>query len=260
VNRKLVTRLLEKRGHRVTAVENGREAVMAIAAAANAPFDVVLMDVQMPVMGGFEATAAIRQQEGERRRTPIVALTAHAMQGDRERCLGAGMDAYLSKPIDVDQLLVTVERLGAPAEGAAPIAAITEASAVFNERAALSHTGGDRGLLEELIGLFRQDYPGIIRRLQLAVRRSDAEKVRAAAHALKGAIATVGGVQGREAAASLERIAISGEMSRADSSLTTLRHQIEALEEAFSSAGFPAPRRRGKSTPRRASTRKRSSR
>ena len=103
VNRKLVTTLLHKRGHKVKAVENGRAAVDAISAARGGKFDVVLMDLQMPEMSGFEATQAIRQEESpDGRHLPIIALTAHAMQGDRERCLAAGMDGYLSKPIDVD--------------------------------------------------------------------------------------------------------------------------------------------------------------
>ena len=110
VNRKLVTRLLQKRGHRVTAVENGRAAVAALAHRRQNAFDVVLMDVQMPEMNGLEATAAIRQHEAAGGgHVPIVALTAHAMQGDRERCLAAGMDAYLAKPIDVEEMIATVE-------------------------------------------------------------------------------------------------------------------------------------------------------
>ena len=114
VNRKLVTTLLQKRGHRVTAVENGRDAVEARSTRRRRPFDVVLMDVQMPEMSGFEADRgdSRARSDGERRHVPIVALTAHAMQGDRERCLAAGMDGYLAKPIDVEELIATVERFG----------------------------------------------------------------------------------------------------------------------------------------------------
>jgi two-component system sensor histidine kinase/response regulator len=106
VNQRLVTRLLEKRGHRVTVTANGREAVAALG---NQNFDLVLMDVQMPEMDGFEATAAIREREKHHgAHVPIIALTAHAMKGDKERCLVAGMDGYLSKPIrsqDLDEIL-----------------------------------------------------------------------------------------------------------------------------------------------------------
>jgi PAS domain S-box-containing protein len=108
VNQRLATRLLEKRGHRVTLSRNGREAVEALA---NQAFDLVLMDVQMPEMDGFEATAAIREKEKHNgAHVPIIALTAHAMKGDRERCLAAGMDGYLSKPIrsqELDEILET---------------------------------------------------------------------------------------------------------------------------------------------------------
>jgi CheY-like chemotaxis protein len=118
VNQKLAVRLLEKRGHTVILVENGREAV---ARHASESFDVILMDVQMPGMDGFEATAAIREQERIRGSfTPIIALTAHAMTGDRDRCLRAGMDEYLSKPIQAAQLYEMLDNL--PARAIAPTA------------------------------------------------------------------------------------------------------------------------------------------
>jgi len=106
VNQRLASRLLEKRGHRVTVMVNGRNALEALA---NQTFDLVLMDLQMPEMDGFEATAAIREREKDNGgHIPIIALTAHAMKGDMERCLAAGMDGYLSKPIrpqELDDLL-----------------------------------------------------------------------------------------------------------------------------------------------------------
>jgi CheY-like chemotaxis protein len=110
----LAERVLEKMGHTVTVVENGRQAVEMVR---ERPFDLVLMDVQMPVMDGFEATALIREDErkdaaaGRVRRTPIVAMTAHAMSSDRQQCLQAGMDGYLSKPIVLKDLAETVRRL-----------------------------------------------------------------------------------------------------------------------------------------------------
>jgi signal transduction histidine kinase/CheY-like chemotaxis protein len=108
VNQMVAVGLLTRRGHDVTVVPNGREAVDALA---REPFDLVLMDLQMPVMGGLDATAAIRAQEhGSGRRTPVIAITAHAMRGDRERCLAADMDGYLSKPIDKEALFAAVER------------------------------------------------------------------------------------------------------------------------------------------------------
>ena len=108
VNQRVAAALLTKRGHTVTVVNNGREAVDALQ---RERFDLVLMDVQMPEMDGFEATAAIRRMERDTgRRVRIVAMTAHAMSGDRERCLAAGMDGYLSKPIDQRTLYAVVEQ------------------------------------------------------------------------------------------------------------------------------------------------------
>ena len=110
VNRRLVTTILEKRGHTIVQVEDGKQACDAVAASGAEPFDVVVMDLQMPEMGGLEATELIRQREaGTGRRVPIVALTAHAMKGDRDRCIAGGMDDYLSKPIDTPLLVATVE-------------------------------------------------------------------------------------------------------------------------------------------------------
>ena len=113
VNRQLAVRLLEREGHTVVVAANGREALLALAAAS---FDVVLMDVQMPVMDGVEATEALRRsQRGSGRHTPIVALTANAMKGDKERYLNCGMDGYLTKPIRRKELTEALQRFAAPA-------------------------------------------------------------------------------------------------------------------------------------------------
>jgi CheY-like chemotaxis protein len=109
VNQRVARALLEKRGHTVSVAGNGREAVRLVQ---ERNFDLVLMDVQMPEMDGLEATAAIRAREaGAARRLPIVAMTAHAMKGDAERCLEAGMDAYVSKPIKPERLFAVIERV-----------------------------------------------------------------------------------------------------------------------------------------------------
>ena len=261
VNRKLVTKLLQKRGHKVRAVENGLEAVSAIESEKDGTFDVVLMDLQMPHMGGLEATQAIRAREHAGTRLPIIALTAHAMQGDRERCLEAGMDGYLSKPIDVNHLLVTVEQfgiLGGDPTVAAPAAAV--AAADFDEVAALSHTGGDRALLKELVALFRADYPTSLRRIEKAIRGNDGEALRAAAHAVKGAIATVGGSAGRQAAADLERLGESGSFGNVEVAFAILRDRIGNLEAAFTAAGLIGRPARKRVAPKRPATRPKRSR
>ena len=109
VNQILAVRLLEKRGHHVQVAGDGREALEKLK---TAEFDLVLMDVQMPVMGGFEATAAVREMEkGTGKHIPIIALTAHAIKGDRERCLAAGMDGYVGKPLHPEELFEQIEAL-----------------------------------------------------------------------------------------------------------------------------------------------------
>ena len=246
VNRKLVTRLLEKRGHEVHGVEDGRAAVEAIESGGHGRFDAVLMDLQMPEMSGLEATQAIREHETiSGGHVPIVALTAHAMAGDRERCLAAGMDAYLSKPIDVNQMILTVEGFDDGAVQKPTGAAETPSGGVlFDEEAALAYAGGDRGLLEEVIGLFRSDCPSSVDRIERAVRRRDGEALRAAAHALKGSIATVGSKAGRDAAARLEQMGRSSQFEGGAEACASLRDQIRRLDEAFVAAGLLSSARR----------------
>jgi PAS domain S-box-containing protein len=245
VNRTLVTTLLKKRGHTVEAVDNGRKAVTAIASGAGTAFDVVLMDLQMPEMSGLEASRAIR--EGERpnaRRLPIIALTAHAMQGDRERCLAAGMDGYLAKPIDVDELIAAIERAGGTSRAAAARPEEPPgASTVFDEQAALGYAGGDRELLAQVVQLFRDDYPASLRTIDDAIGQHDPEALQQAAHRLKGAIATVGAAAGRQAAADIEDAARAGDFDRARRAQATLRQEIGRLEEALAQAGLADTRK-----------------
>jgi two-component system, sensor histidine kinase and response regulator len=257
VNRKLVTKLLQKRGHHVQAVDNGRAAADTIAVAVPA-FDVVLMDLQMPEMSGFEATHAIREREhSTSAHVPIVALTAHAMAGDRERCLAAGMDGYLSKPIEVNDLIATVERFGAdgPSAAVTPIDQKSTRPVIFDEPSALAYTGGDRRLLKQVIRLFRSDSPASFRRMTRALRRHDSEGLRMAAHALKGAIATVGSPAGRAAAAELESMAKASRFMEAERAVDGLRQLVKELDRAFVAAGL-APR----SAPRQGRTRARDTR
>ena len=117
VNQKLATRLLEKRGHQVTVAATGREALDLLEQSdtEGRPFDLVLMDVQMPEMDGFEATAAIRQRDQSLgRHTPVIAMTAHAVKGDRERCLAAGMDGYVAKPVNAQDMYRAIDELLTP--------------------------------------------------------------------------------------------------------------------------------------------------
>jgi CheY-like chemotaxis protein len=261
VNRKLLTTVLRKRGHDVVEAEHGRAAVEKIAAS-RARFDVVVMDLQMPEMGGLEATRVIREREaaGNGERVPIVALTAHALPGDRERCLAAGMDAYLSKPIDSEQLIAVVEeRAGA----AAPRHAGTDAPSsdeVFDEQAALAHAGGDRALRAEVVSLFRADCPARVDALARALAAREGEAARMTAHALKGAIAVVGAPAVRDVAAALEEAARARRFEEAERIFKDLRERLARLDAAFVASRLVkrAPRRTPRRAPRRTAHRKRS--
>jgi signal transduction histidine kinase/DNA-binding response OmpR family regulator/HPt (histidine-containing phosphotransfer) domain-containing protein len=182
VNQRLAATLLERRGHHVTIASNGRE---ALAALARHRFDVVLMDVQMPEMGGFEATGAIREAErATGAHLPIIAMTAHAMKGDRERCLAAGMDEYLTKPLDSRHLCTLVEHIAA---GRQPIDMDPPPAEISDQ--VLARVGGDRQLLAEISRLFVDDAPRHLERIREALEQRDGESLRRAAHGLKGAAA-----------------------------------------------------------------------
>lgn len=186
VNQRLVLRMLEKQGHEVTIVANGRDAVTA---GTKASFDVVLMDVQMPEMGGFEATALLRAHEQQTgKHVPIIAMTAHAMKGDRERCLEAGMDGYVAKPVQVKELLQAIDdfvtTLGsAPTNGAAE-----EGESIVDEASLRERTDGDTVLMDELIALFREDGPRLLAEIRQGLEARDAERVGRTAHSLKGSL------------------------------------------------------------------------
>jgi two-component system sensor histidine kinase/response regulator len=206
VNRKLILRILEKMGHQPMAVEDGRK---ALAALAGGGFDLVLMDVQMPGMDGFEATRVLRASEaGGGRRLPVIALTAQAMKGDRELCLAAGMDGYVAKPIDRQELFTAIERaladgIEAPppvtrpegvavpppiaAEALAPVFPVPRPDA-FDRAELLDRTEGDPGMLSELVSLFLRGLPDAVAVLQRAIETHDARALERGAHALRGAL------------------------------------------------------------------------
>ncbi len=212
VNQKVAVRTLEKLGHRVAVADNGQEALDRIE---NHPFDLVLMDVQMPVMGGFEATAQIRQREQRTgRHLPIVAMTAHAMKGDRERCIEAGMDDYLSKPIDLAALKRVLDALSsllhacAPdSRVATPLAATHAKLPCFSVDDALAGLGDDEALLREIVELFIADSPVSLRALRAAWEKADHVAVKMAAHSLKGATGNLRAMEAQEALSTLEHLA-----------------------------------------------------
>jgi CheY-like chemotaxis protein/HPt (histidine-containing phosphotransfer) domain-containing protein len=238
VNQKLAVRLLEKQRHRVTLAANGRE---ALAALEKESFDVVLMDVQMPEVDGLEATAALREREkGTGRHVPILALTAHAMKGDRERCLEAGMDGYLAKPLRARELyaaLAALEAGGRPRP--AGRAEAPPAAAALDEDEALAQAGGDRGLLCELAGLVRGECRQRLGEIRAALEARDADRLRSAAHPLKGALLAVAARPAQEAAQRLEALARGGTLEGAGEALAALEREVGRLLPALAALAGP---------------------
>ncbi len=241
VNQTLAKRLLEMRGHRVSLAENGQKALDTIARRA---FDVVLMDVQMPVMNGLEATTAIRERErGSGRHLPIVALTAHAMRGDRERCLAAGMDTYLLKPIQREELFATIESLATPAAPASMTAAPRGEPTGASPEAVVERLGGDAKLARELADIFLKDRPGMMRRIDRARVARDAEELRMAAHALKGAVANFGFEAASAAAQRLERLGQDVGTAELDEAWAGLKREVTLAGGTLRKLLGPATRR-----------------
>jgi len=238
VNRTLATRLLQKHGHTVVVVENGRQALEALE---RETVDLVLMDVQMPEMDGLEATAAIREKEKKTGdHLPIIALTAHAMKGDREKCLAAGTDDYLTKPIRTADLFAAVERLAhAKTIATAEATSIVNSprAKVFDNDAALRHVEGDRDLLDEIIRIFADQCPRTMFEIQNAIRAADLSVLERAAHSLKGAASNLCADGVTQSAAELEESARSGDSSRSREQFQALEREVEKLLrelEAFS--------------------------
>jgi PAS domain S-box-containing protein len=232
VNQRLVIRLLEKRGHSLALVGNGVEALEALATSS---FDAVLMDLQMPRMGGLETTAEIRRREhGTPRHTPIIAMTAHAMKGDREACLSAGMDAYLSKPIHADELYRTLEAFASHApsppitNGAGSSVASPQPSVpLIDWEVALTSVADDRELLKELITLFLESQPQWLMDLREAIERKDRPTTKRLAHTLKGSLQQFGA----SATATAQQLETVADQSQFTEALTLFSELQVALNQ-----------------------------
>ena len=229
VNQKVIVDLLEQRGHHVTLVNNGRE---ALAAVDNGAFDLVLMDVQMPEMDGLEATRMIREREkttgGHIR---IAAMTAHVMQGDRERCLEQGMDDYLPKPIRAGQLYDVVEN-NVSSDSASQSEPGVDGGAL-DWQGALDQVGGNEAMLGELAGLFVTEYAKHLEEMKRAIGHGDCSLLRRAAHTLKGSAAIFHADPTVEAALRLENMAHEGDLEDVDKALARLEREAGALLPAL---------------------------
>ena len=248
VNQKVALRILERAGHRGDAVGNGVEALVALE---KIPYDIVLMDVQMPEMDGFEATRFLRAREHGQRHVPVIAMTAHALKGDRENCIKAGMDDYIAKPIHPKELLSVIDRWAGrtvlpPATPDAFPALPVPATALFDERRALDASGQDRQFLDELVSLFVQDIGVRMPTLIGAADLSDIEVVRLEAHSIRGAAANIGAKRIEVAALELEDVCTRHDPAAVRRSVD---HMVRALKETRDYLREPLPHRRAEQPP-----------
>ena len=245
VNQKVAVRMLEKMGHRVDVVGNGLEAVQA---ARDLPYDVILMDCQMPEMDGYQAVAEIRKIEGTTRHTPIIAMTANAMAGDRERCLAAGMDDYVAKPVRSAELIAALDRwlsamedadeapLPAAASQAAPEAVVADEGiddSILAEIAEFSGEGG-AALVQELVRLFFGESATRMEAMREGVTQADPGLLARAAHAMKGGGGNLGAVRLAGYCEQLERLGCQGSTEGAAALVERVAAEVGRLRQVFS--------------------------
>ena len=247
VNQMVAVRLLEKMGHTVMVVANGRDAVLMLE---EKDFSLVLMDVQMPEMGGFEATRVIREKEAAtHKHIPIIAMTAHAMKGDREQCLAVGMDGYIAKPIRPPELLAEIERFTRRPEPSPQRPPPAPEIDCIDWQAAWANLEGDRNLLSELALLFLDDLPKQLEAIHSAVEQHQGHDLERLAHRLKGSVGNFAAKPAFEAASRLEQIARQGDFSQVTPAVNVLESEIRRLQSALEKwahipaqndgAGFP---------------------
>jgi CheY-like chemotaxis protein len=238
VNQLLASRLLEKQGHHVVTAGNGRAVLERLE---KATFDLILMDIQMPEMDGFEATAIIRKkEESTGKHLPIIAMTAHAMEGDRERCLAAGMDGYVSKPVRLLDLIDAIAKLGRlPAIAEETTPAKRREQEPIDTASALARAGGNVELLKEMAAVFLREVPVLMTDLHKAVAAADARATECAAHKLKGCVGNFTARPAFEAASKLEVLGRDGSLSEAEPAYVELEREIQRLKSALASFSSP---------------------
>ncbi len=232
VNQRLVVRILEPRGHSLVVVSNGEE---ALAALEHDAFDVILMDVEMPGMDGLQATAAIREREQVHGgHVPIIAMTAHAMAGDREQCLEANMDGYIAKPLRPHELIAEVEgAVGSKTEPLSGAPSGPSTDDILDAPALLARVSGSRDTLRELLDLFEADYPGLLSQARDAARAGDLATLQRAAHSLKGMAATFAAPRALAATVHLEEICREGDPALVEAACREVEQEIARLQPAL---------------------------
>jgi PAS domain S-box-containing protein len=236
INQKLAIALLERWGHHVMVAENGLLALDLVAAY---PFDVVLMDMMMPVMDGLEATQQIRAMPTKAALLPIIAMTANAMESDRERCLQAGMNDYISKPIKASELQQLLQTVGLPAAAAEPstVAHKPEPEGGFAQDFAFDYAAGlvamDQEILEIIGEAFLDQWAEDIAKLGKNLLAQQAQPILHTAHALKGTLAMFGADPASELAARIETLAGRGDLAAIESLLPTFVAEVAYLLEVL---------------------------
>ncbi len=235
MNQKLAVALLKRAGYSVDAVENGAKAIQVLK---HTTYNLILMDVQMPEMNGFEATQVIREREGDRKHTPVIAMTAHAMKGDKERCLKAGMDDYISKPIEPQELIDAIEKW---TSSYSQQEVIKEQVYIKNENqlsgvpiefeSAINRFCGDRGFFEKMLTEFLDYVPKQIKKLDQAVKKGDIEAVDREAHSLKGLAAQLSVNGLADLSLNLELLGRTGNLASAKDELDKMRTEFQQLKE-----------------------------
>ncbi|MGC2324795.1 MAG: response regulator [Terriglobales bacterium] len=221
VNQALILRLLEKEGHQPTLARHGGEAV---ALASTGRFDVVFMDVQMPVMDGLAATAAIRQREQVMGgHLPILAMTAHALKGDRDRCLAAGMDGYIAKPVSIAAIRDELQKQGVQPAAPPDLPA-------WDYDQARARTAEDDALLREIVKIFLEETPRLLQKIEQALAQGDASGLERAAHSLKGQIRCLAASEAQDAAQQLETKARELDLHGAAAALPELNAALSRLQ------------------------------
>ena len=241
-NQKLATYILQDRGHLVEIAGDGQEAIYL---SERNCYDVVLMDVQMPGMNGLEATTAIRKRENGGSRVPIIAMTAHAMRGDRDRCLAAGMDGYLSKPVNAQEMIGLVENLARGAVAVEQFTATTPASAetspqaktvVFDPEEALTRCFNSKDMLREMIQCFLDEVEILFPQMRTALEKGNLVEVGNLGHRMKGTVVYLGAQPAKEAALRVERFCrtTGGTPAEAEDAINALEHECIVLKAALS--------------------------
>lgn len=239
INQKVTASLLENMGHRADVVGTGKEAIEAIRMA---PYDVILMDVQMPEMDGFEASRQIRVlEEKTGRHTPVIAITAYARNEDKESCITAGMDDYISKPIKPEELKAAIAHRVThartkPLTNAGPELAPQADVLDFSE--ALSQVEGNRELLREIARIFLDQYPKLFEEAHQAFSRSDYRSLREAAHTLASSVGQLAAQRAFAAAKKLELISDSGDISLVPEALAELEKELQLLRSAVLESSY----------------------